>query len=259
MVNLKYYSMDKHIMKWLFITTVPLLLISLSYQLGYIHYNNNWKQIILNFVPFNPHNNKNNSISKDIDLDIMRPFDSPIPATPNAPFPISTDKYCDIVCGFGRGSSELGIPTANVEISELTTELNALDFGVYFGFAHLKTVEGKETAIVQRKDGRNVSYNYGNQLVVENGDLDVIPMVLSMGKNPFFGNEFKTVELHILHKFSNNFYGAEVKFNILGYIRPELDYTTAEALIQDINTDIEIAKKVLKTPEYSKFKEQIAN
>lgn len=241
-------------MNWLIITALSLLFVSSTYQLGYKHYKNNFKQNLQTFFSFNYFHNNNPYINSEI----MRPFDSPIPITPKAPFPIATDKYCDIVCGFGRGSSELGIPTANVEISELTTELNALDFGVYFGFAHLKPVEGKETTIIQRKDGRDVSYNYGNQLVADHGDLDVIPVVLSIGKNPFYDNKFKTVELHILHKFTDNFYGAEVKFNILGYIRPELDYTTAEALIKDINIDIEIAKKVLLTPEYSQFKEQIA-
>ena len=42
-----------------------------------------------------------------------RPFDKPIPKSPEEPFPIVTG-LCDIVSGFGRGSAELGIPTANI-------------------------------------------------------------------------------------------------------------------------------------------------
>lgn len=187
----------------------------------------------------------------------MRPFDAPIPRSPQNPYPIVADKYCDIVCGFGRGSSELGIPTANVSIEDLSYDINKLEYGVYFGFAHLRPIDDKKEEIIKRNDGRDVIYNYGKKLDPNNNDLDVLPVVLSIGKNPFYGNEFKTVEIHILHKFGSDFYGAKIKFNILGYIRPELDYTTAEALINDINIDIEIAKNFLQTPEYSIYKNQL--
>lgn len=79
-------------------------------------------------------------------------------------------------------------------------------------------------------------------------------MVLSIGLNPFYQNDSKTVELHIIHNFKQDFYGAKVKFSILGYIRPELDYTTKEALIEDIKTDIKIAIKTLSKPEYASHK-----
>lgn len=181
----------------------------------------------------------------------LRKFDVPIPENPEKPFPIETG-YCDIVCGFGRGSAELGIPTANVLNEQLPVEISKLDYGVYFGFASLRSLENDST-VVNRKDGRDVTYNYGKFLSVENGDLGILPVVLSIGKNPFYGNDFKTVELHIIHNFTTNFYGAQVKFNILGYIRPELDYTTKEALINDINTDIEIAKKTLMTEGYQAY------
>ncbi|CCD24164.1 riboflavin kinase NDAI_0C05050 [Naumovozyma dairenensis CBS 421] len=184
-----------------------------------------------------------------------RPFDIPIPDEPRDPFPIVTDYYCDIVCGFGRGSKDLGVPTANVEMSQLPASMNSLDLGVYFGFAQLRPVD-KTTSRVNRKDGKEVEYNYGEHLSEKRGELDVLPMVLSVGKNPFYGNDFKTAELHILHNFSHNFYGAQVKFNILGHIRPELNYTTKEALIKDINTDIDIAKRTLESVNYIKFKDQ---
>jgi riboflavin kinase len=41
---------------------------------------------------------------------------------------------------------------------------------------------------------------------------------------------------------------------ILGYIRPELDYVTKELLIEDINKDIEVAKKSLDRPTYLEWK-----
>ncbi|CAI4056947.1 hypothetical protein SUVZ_02G3540 [Saccharomyces uvarum] len=185
-----------------------------------------------------------------------REVNLPIPVQPRPPFPLVTD-YCDIVSGFGRGSAELGIPTANVPIEQLPKRINDLDLGVYFGFAHIKAIDHGEPLVETRQDGRTVVYNYGQYLSEANGDLDVLPMVLSVGKNPFYGNDFKTMELHVLHDFKNDFYGAKVKFNILGHIRPELNYTTKEALINDINIDIKIAQSLLSTPPYQSFKHQL--
>lgn len=192
----------------------------------------------------------------DIIDSFKREVDLPIPAQPSPPFPLVTE-YCDIVCGFGRGSAELGIPTANVPIEQLPKDINDLDLGVYFGFAHIKAIAGGEPSVETRRDGRTVIYNYGRYLSEANGDLSVLPMVLSVGKNPFYGNDFKTMELHVIHDFKNDFYGAKVKFNILGHIRPELNYTTKEALIEDINIDIRTAQVVLATPPYKSFERQL--
>ncbi|EJS42319.1 fmn1p [Saccharomyces arboricola H-6] len=189
----------------------------------------------------------NNNFKREVDL--------PISVQPSTPFPLITE-FCDIVSGFGRGSAELGIPTANVPIEQLPKVINDLDLGVYFGFARIKSID-QEPSVETRQDGRTVVYNYGQYLSEANGDLDILPMVLSVGKNPFYGNDFKTMELHVLHDFENDFYGAKVKFNILGHIRPELNYTTKEALIKDINIDIMTAQSVLATPPYQTFKRQL--
>lgn len=186
-----------------------------------------------------------------------RKSDCPIPDKPESPFPILTD-YCDIVCGFGRGSAELGIPTANVPIDQLPESVNQLKLGVYFGFARVKPVE-REVGTVTRNDGRDVRIDYGRDLKKESGDLDILPVVLSVGKNPFYGNDFKTVELHIIHTFQDDFYGAKVKFSILGYIRPELDYTTRDALIEDIHIDIATALKALESQGFEVFRSQLSN
>lgn len=45
-----------------------------------------------------------------------------------------------VVKGFGRGSKDLGIPTANLPLDCLGTKADALDSGIYFGWA---TVDGK--------------------------------------------------------------------------------------------------------------------
>lgn len=37
-------------------------------------------------------------------------------------------------------------------------------------------------------------------------------------------------EVHIMHEFRSDFYGHPMKVVILGYIRPELDYTSRGSL-----------------------------
>ncbi|CAR23503.1 riboflavin kinase [Lachancea thermotolerans CBS 6340] len=179
-----------------------------------------------------------------------RTADVPIPDFPQNPYPITTE-FCDIVCGFGRGSSELGVPTANVLFEQVPKVVESLPLGVFFGFARLVQAKKGSKRTLRRPDGSHVDFNFGQSLSDE--EMQVWPVVLSIGLNPFYQNDTKTVELHIIHKFGHDFYGAKVKFNILGYIRPELDYTTKEALIKDIKTDIKIATNTLAKPGYKAY------
>ncbi|KAG6895136.1 hypothetical protein C0992_002981 [Termitomyces sp. T32_za158] len=55
-------------------------------------------------------------------------------------------------------------------------------------------------------------------------DTAVLPMVMSLGKNPFYNNERLSAEIHIMHDFQSDFYGLEMRAVVLGYIKPELDY-----------------------------------
>lgn len=52
-------------------------------------------------------------------------------------------------------------------------------------------------------------------------------------------------EVHVLHDFTADFYGADMAISILGFIRPEYDYVSVESLIEDINEDIEVTKRSL--------------
>ncbi|CAH6718796.1 riboflavin kinase [[Candida] jaroonii] len=158
------------------------------------------------------------------------------------PFPITQTSH--IINGFGRGSSDLGIPTANIPICP---ELNDLEPGIYFGWCQLSPVDNTPCEN-KRADGTMVEFNYGKALQPQ--DLEILPMVMSIGFNPFYNNKEKAAEIHIMHKFSSNFYGSSIKFVIGGYVRPELDYTTKEALIEDINEDIRVSLKFLNTEEY---------
>lgn len=180
--------------------------------------------------------------------------DIKIPDTPVEPFPVKIERT-EVIPGFGRGSSDLGFPTANIDVTK-NEQLLKLDAGVYFGFAKLyksaKMVE-KEDEKVDRVDGKSsVILNYGRPLT--NKDLVVLPMVMSLGWNPYYGNKEKTCEVYIIHKFEDSFYGADMSAVICGYIRPELDYEGIEALKKDIQLDVDIGLMYLSEDGYKECK-----
>lgn len=59
-----------------------------------------------------------------------------------------------------------------------------------------------------------------------------------------------------MHAFNHDFYGARMNLLICGFIRPEYDYVSKESLIEDINVDIEVAKRSLDREAYLKLKEE---
>jgi len=146
---------------------------------------------------------------------------------PETPFPLKVSG--EVIKGFGRGSAELGIPTANIPISGLDVGGHSdLASGIYYGWAGLTLPSSTTT--------------------------DIYPMVMSLGYNPYYKNTVRSVEVHIMHSFGSDFYGARLSLVILGYIRPEYDYVSKESLIEDIRTDIEVAGRSLEREGYAKWK-----
>ena len=84
-------------------------------------------------------------------------------------------------------------------------------------------------------------------------DASAYPAVLSIGYNPVYKNTTRSVEIHILHNFDGDFYGASLNLLILGFIRPEYDYPSLESLIDDIKTDCEVARRSLDRATYRSF------
>ncbi|KAJ6510040.1 hypothetical protein C8R47DRAFT_964453 [Mycena vitilis] len=156
------------------------------------------------------------------------------PDSPESPFPILLAG--PVQKGFGRGSKELGCPTANLPDESITPISSVAKTGVYYGYAQ----------VLPPKEGRT-------ELCQD--DVRVHPMVMSLGWNPFYKNERLTAEIHILHEFGSDFYGHHMNVLVLGYIRPELDYTSREALIEDIEVDKRVAVKSLDRPAYTKYRE----
>ncbi|EME49717.1 hypothetical protein DOTSEDRAFT_68482 [Dothistroma septosporum NZE10] len=181
---------------------------------------------------------------------------------PEPPYPLKLNGK--VIKGFGRGSSELGIPTANIPISGLSVGGHEeVESGVYYGWAGLSLCQ----AIRQCPPGSETKYDYLtadvhhdlNTVISGQGEKEqqsegaVYPMVMSIGWNPFYKNTVRSVEVHIMHGFETNFYDSHMNLFILGFIRPEYDYVSKESLVDDIKTDINVAGRSLARPAYAKF------
>ncbi len=114
-----------------------------------------------------------------------------------------------VVHGHGRGH-ELGIPTINIQTQTLDLPLS---HGVYC------------VSLLLEKEGECRG-------------------VMNWGPRPTFDENEPTVEVHILD-LSGNFYGEKVSVEVGEKLREVQDFETKEALVQQIQADIEKARQVL--------------
>ena len=172
---------------------------------------------------------------------------------PETPFPIKLSGQ--IIKGFGRGSKDLGIPTANIPIEGLDVGgYTDITSGVYFGFAGISFASIRDDGSKQLDPEKGfITLGAAH---VEKARADVYPMVMSIGWNPVYKNEKRSVEVHLIHEFKEDFYGALMNLSILGFIRPEADYDSLDALIADIKTDTDVARASLDRPAYAKLKNE---
>jgi FAD synthase len=132
--------------------------------------------------------------------------------------------FCgEVIRGFGRGSKQLGCPTANIPVAPYAKQLTELPLGVYWGVA---TVASK-----------------------------VYGMALNVGWSPFYANKEKTIEIHVLAQL-DDFYGEPIACVALGYIRPEANFSSVEELKQAIAEDVEYARQQLDTPLAREYMEK---
>ncbi|KAJ5896073.1 Riboflavin kinase [Penicillium subrubescens] len=170
-------------------------------------------------------------------------------AGPESPYPVRLSG--PVIKGFGRGSKDLGIPTANIPADDLSEQHPELTSGVYYGVVAL--------------DPQNLAQGNGAE---KSSSATLLPAVLSIGYNPFYKNTVRSVEIHIMPpltqpsptavahpKFNRlpDFYGTKLNLLILGYIRPEFDYVSLDALIEDIRIDCEVARQSLLRDAYQRY------
>ena len=191
----------------------------------------------------NGNSNNNNSIGNnnvqndDNDLDATRV----LYLTENYKLAKPLHMRAKVVRGFGRGSAEMGLPTANLDPAEIslnwqeelnddTVDVKNIPLGVYFGYCQL---EGDES-------GKKIA-------------------VLNVGRRPSFVDKKNyendvTVEVHCVEKnedglaFENGkkqFYGETMSVECLGFVRPEMKFNGLDELVTRIKTDVGLSKNSL--------------
>lgn len=136
-----------------------------------------------------------------------------------------------VVKGFGRGSKQLGIPTANIDALSVSKAIPASVTGIYLGWASVSHAPTTSTTVYK--------------------------MCCSIGYNPVFQNKEKSCEPWILHDFGpgTTFVGEPIKLLICGFIRPESsDFDSLDALIQRIHCDAAIARDALDHASLLQYK-----
>lgn len=124
-----------------------------------------------------------------------------------------------VVSGFGRGSKQMGTPTANMDPTVLAPQLERMRRGVYFGFARLPD------------DPDNDSWS---------------KCVINVGQRPTFADgDGVTIEVHVMRLMGRDFYGETMECVALGYLRPEMKFKGLRELVGRIMTDIGLARNAL--------------
>ncbi|GMS97731.1 hypothetical protein PENTCL1PPCAC_19906, partial [Pristionchus entomophagus] len=77
-------------------------------------------------------------------------------------------------------------------------------------------------------------------------------IVMSIGFNPHFGNEKKTLEVHFLAKM-DDFFGSQVEGTIKGFMRDMPPFKSMEALVEQIRKDKEDAVREVEKERKNKM------
>ncbi|SCV66892.1 BQ2448_5538 [Microbotryum intermedium] len=176
-------------------------------------------------------------------------------AGPEAPFPVYLKGW--VTRGFGRGSKDLGCPTgesddgwinwANLPDSSIEPYAETLQTGVYYGYARVLDPHHPQNSLAFSSS----SSSSPNTTPCPHDQ--VWPMVMSIGWNPFYKNQSRTAEVHILHEYPQDFYGKELRVVMLGFIRPEYNYSSMDALIKDIDMDKSVSLRSVSRPSYATY------
>lgn len=120
--------------------------------------------------------------------------------------------------GFKRGR-QLGFPTANLPgsgVGEVPRD------GVYAGW------------VVRQVPGSTATVH--------------LPAAISIGTNPQFDGETRTVEAHVLGRADLNLYGEEIAIDFVDYVRPMLKMDSVEQLQAQMDEDLRKSAEILGVP-----------
>ena len=128
---------------------------------------------------------------------------------------------------------QLGWPTANLDPAAFESTLDSEEEGVYVGWATLE-------------DGQGAALPPAARVVHK--------AVLSIGWNPTFHNEKRTVEAYLCHEFERDFYGASMRLIVCGYVRPQARSTsthrthTHTARTHTVSPRLSLARASMRSP-----------
>lgn len=118
-----------------------------------------------------------------------------------------------ITHGYQRGGRLLGFPTANLKPTDsYVIPMN----GVYAGYVQI--------------------------------DHQLYPAMINVGTNPTFGNDAVSVEANIFH-FHEDIYGKKARFYFVERIRPEIRFSSAEQLKEQLEKDRKRCELLLSDPQ----------
>ncbi|XP_074598779.1 riboflavin kinase [Brevipalpus obovatus] len=148
-----------------------------------------------------------------------------------------------VVKGFGRGSRELGIPTANIEFEKVKDLI--LENGVYYGLCQINVDKRCANYLIAEKKS---FFKQQKDILVSK----VFMMCCNLGYNPFYNNKEKSLEVHVIEDIGMDLYDCSMNVLICDKIRDEQNFDSLDALINAIHNDIQITKEKLCSPEWSK-------
>lgn len=146
-----------------------------------------------------------------------------------------------VIHGFGRGGTQLGYPTANLELTDEAIQfLKPYDNQVLWGWGCVETASVSEYADEALRNAAPA-------------ELGPFPFAMSIGKSPQFKNTEISAEVYFLHEFHADFYDCVVRIIVLEKIRMQSAFTTLEELIKTIDGDIRFTKEHLKLPQWAPY------
>jgi len=131
--------------------------------------------------------------------------------------------HAKVVRGLQIGSTELGYPTANLEVTD-TTKVMPAD-GIYAVYVHISD----QSSVISGQSLLTTTLYKG---------------MLSFGHNPTVEGKGRSMEVHIFD-FSDNIYDKELVVFFSKKIRDEEKFTTMDALKRQMDNDKEVALKIL--------------
>ncbi|MGV0408406.1 bifunctional riboflavin kinase/FAD synthetase [Corynebacterium resistens] len=146
----------------------------------------------------------------------------------------------EVTHGAGRGGRALGFPTANLYFQD---KYALPADGVYAGYVTVLPDQVDREAQVQQPGEPPIVVKAGQKV----GTMPVgerLPAAISVGTNPTFGHEPRSVESFILDHEAD-LYGLDVEVEFVARIRGQETYSDLDELIAAIQRDVDATRDAL--------------